>query len=38
MRSTGSAPLDMMIIGVARDLTAKAAFIAASAPRPRVAR
>lgn len=38
MRSTGSAPLDMMIIGVARDLTTKAAFIAASAPRPRVAR
>jgi len=38
MRSTGSASLDMMIIGVARDLTAKAAFIAASAPRPRVAR
>jgi mannose-6-phosphate isomerase-like protein (cupin superfamily) len=38
IRTTGSAPLDMMIIGVARDLTAKAAFIAASAPRPRVAR
>ena len=38
VRTTGSAPLDMMIIGVARDLASKAAFVAASAPRPRVAR
>jgi len=38
IRSTGSAPLDMMIIGVARDPASKAAFVAASAPRPRVAR
>jgi mannose-6-phosphate isomerase-like protein (cupin superfamily) len=38
IHSTGSAPLDMIIIGVARDLASKAAFVAASAPRPRAAR
>jgi mannose-6-phosphate isomerase-like protein (cupin superfamily) len=38
IHSTGSAQLDMIIIGVARDLASKAAFVAASAPRPRAAR
>jgi len=38
IHSTGSVPLDMIIIGVARDLASKAAFVTASAPRPRAAR
>jgi len=33
--ATGSAPLEMMVIGVARDLEAKRAFIQATAPRRR---
>nr|WP_299906661.1 cupin domain-containing protein [Sphingomonas bacterium] len=38
MKATGSTPLDMMVIGVARDLASKASYMAALAARPRVAR
>ena len=38
IRSTGAAPLDMMVIGVAKDLTSKASYMAAQAARPRAAR
>jgi mannose-6-phosphate isomerase-like protein (cupin superfamily) len=30
IRSTGVVPLDMMVIGVARDMTAKAAYMAST--------
>jgi len=35
---SGSAPLELMVIGVARDMAAKAAFMAANAPGPRAGR
>lgn len=38
MRSTGAIPLDMMVIGVAKDLASKASYMAAMAARPRAAR
>ncbi|WCM26642.1 cupin domain-containing protein [Sphingomonas sp. QA11] len=38
IRSTGATPLDMMVIGVAKDLASKASYMAAQAARPRAAR
>lgn len=38
IKSTGAAPLDMMVIGVAKDLASKASYMAAQAARPRTAR
>jgi mannose-6-phosphate isomerase-like protein (cupin superfamily) len=38
IRSTGAAPLDMMVIGVAKDPASKASYMAATAVRPRTAR
>lgn len=38
IRSTGAVPLDMMVIGVAKDLASKASYMAAQAARPRTAR
>ena len=38
MRSTGAFSLDMMVIGIAKDLASKASYMAAQAARPRVAR
>lgn len=35
LRTTGSAPLELLVIGVAKDLAAKAAYAAASNPRRR---
>jgi len=38
IKSTGAVPLDMMVIGVAKDLASKASYMAAQAARPRMAR
>jgi mannose-6-phosphate isomerase-like protein (cupin superfamily) len=38
IKSTGAAPLDMMVIGVAKDLASKTSYMAAQAARPRTAR
>jgi mannose-6-phosphate isomerase-like protein (cupin superfamily) len=38
IKSTGAVPLDMMVIGVAKDLASKASYMAAQAARPRGAR
>lgn len=38
IRTTGAAPLDLMVIGVAKDLASKAIYMAAMAARPRAAR
>lgn len=38
IKSTGAVPLDMMVIGVAKDLASKASYMAAQAARPRTAR
>jgi mannose-6-phosphate isomerase-like protein (cupin superfamily) len=35
--NTGSVPLDFMVIGIAKDLAAKRAYMAAEAARPRPA-
>lgn len=38
IKSTGAVPLDMMVIGVAKDLASKTSYMAAQAARPRGAR
>ena len=35
IRATGAAPLELMVVGIAKDLASKAAYAAAAAPRPR---
>jgi mannose-6-phosphate isomerase-like protein (cupin superfamily) len=35
IRQSGNGPLEFLVIGVAKDLAAKAAYVAATAPRPR---